>query len=182
MHLIIANQIAEKIPIPNKEAFLIGGIAPDAVSPKELSHFFDGNPSDFSRRIDYEKFYEKYSSFEKQDYILGYYTHLIIDDLWLTDFYLTWLKYRIDNDEVTFMRYYNIETDLLTFIDEVDFIPDLAEVTVTQVEKFLPYVKEDMNYNKEDLDKRLSVFRFEQIIGYIETAIGKNKLLLKEKL
>jgi len=196
MHLIIANQIAEKIPIPNKEAFLIGGIAPDAVSPKELSHFFDGNPSDFSRRIDYGKFYEKYSSFEQQDYILGYYTHLITDDLWLTGFYLAWLKNRIENDEVIFKRYhydfqllngkllsyYNIETDLLTFIDEVDFIPDLAEVTVTQVEKFLPYVKEDMIYNKEDLDERLTVFRFEQIIGYIETAIEKSKLLLKEKL
>src|SRR5690625_7906574 len=72
MHLIIANQIAEKIPISNKAAFLIGGMAPDAVSPKELSHFFDGNQSDFSRRIDYEKFYEKYSSIEQRDYILGY--------------------------------------------------------------------------------------------------------------
>jgi|SRR5690625_459066 len=196
MHLIIANQIAEKIPISNKAAFLIGGMAPDAVSPKELSHFFDGNQSDFSRRIDYEKFYEKYSSIEQRDYILGYYAHLIADDLWLTGFYLPWLKNRIENDEIIFKRYhydfqllngkllsyYNIETEVLTFIDEVDFILDLAEVTVTQVEKFLPYVKDDMIYNKEDLDEGLTVFRFEQIIGYIETAIEKSILLLKEKL
>lgn len=38
------------------------------------------------------------------------------------------------------------------------------------------------NLCRKDLDERLSVFRFEQIIGYIETAIGKSKLLLKEKL
>lgn len=37
MHLMIANGIAEKLSIKDKTSFLIGGIAPDAVTPKDLS-------------------------------------------------------------------------------------------------------------------------------------------------
>src|SRR5690554_6448788 len=104
MHLIIASEIAKKLSVTERKAFLLGGIAPDAVSPKELSHFFEGNHNDFSRRISYEKFYKKYSKYDHSDYILGYYTHLIADDLWLKGFYLPWLKNRLV-DKAVFDRY-----------------------------------------------------------------------------
>lgn len=53
MHLIIANRIAERLSIEDKAAFLLGGVAPDAVSTKEASHFFRGDHQDYSRFIDY---------------------------------------------------------------------------------------------------------------------------------
>ncbi|GAB6926115.1 hypothetical protein JCM10914A_00980 [Paenibacillus sp. JCM 10914] len=53
MHLIIANRIAEELSMEDRTAFLLGSIAPDAVSPKELSHCFAGEVQDFSTHIDY---------------------------------------------------------------------------------------------------------------------------------
>jgi Zinc dependent phospholipase C len=105
MHLIIANQIAEKVLISDKSSFLIGGIAPDSVSPKDLSHFYIGDVNDYSRSIAYEKFIEKYSGSSNTEFILGYYTHLIADDLWLKGFYLPWLKNRMENDKEIFNKY-----------------------------------------------------------------------------
>lgn len=61
MNLIIANRIAECLSIEDKTSFLIGGVAPDAVSPKEVSHFFKGEVQDYSRHIDYKGFLDKYS-------------------------------------------------------------------------------------------------------------------------
>ena len=71
MHLVIANKIAESLSIEDKTAFLLGGIAPDAVSPKDLSHFFKGEVQDYSRSIDYKGFLHKYSSQVENHYILG---------------------------------------------------------------------------------------------------------------
>ena len=196
MHLIIANQIANKTLITDKNAFLLGGIAPDAVSPKELSHFFEGDQNDFSRMIAYEKFYEKYRNYDQSDYILGYYTHLIADDIWLNGFYLPWLKNRLENDEAVFNRYhhefhllngkllthYGIGIDVLKDLYADNYVPDLAEVTANEVKNMLPFVKEDMNYSRKELDEKLTVFTFDQIIGYIETSIEKSILLLKGKI
>lgn len=56
MHLVIANKIADHFSIENKSSFLLGGVAPDAVAPKEKSHFFIGDVNDYSRRIDFEHF------------------------------------------------------------------------------------------------------------------------------
>ena len=92
MHLVIANRIAENLSIEDRTPFLLGGIAPDAVAPKDLSHFFTGDVQDYSRSIDYKGFLDKYRSQAENHYLLGYFTHLIADDIWLKGFYLPWLK------------------------------------------------------------------------------------------
>ncbi|WP_456274745.1 hypothetical protein [Bacillus sp. AK031] len=56
MHLVIANRIADDLSIKDKTSFLLGGIAADAVSPKDSSHFYKGNVKDYSRYIDYKEF------------------------------------------------------------------------------------------------------------------------------
>ena len=47
MHLIITNRIAECLSIEDRTAFLLGGIAPDAVTTKDSSHFFSGEVLDY---------------------------------------------------------------------------------------------------------------------------------------
>lgn len=81
MHMIVSLKIAEQHPFQNHLQFLLGGIAPDAVVDKETSHFYAGDREDFTRYIDYETFLKKYHTHHKKDYIMGYYTHLITDDL-----------------------------------------------------------------------------------------------------
>lgn len=107
MHLMIANRIAERLSIEDKTTFLLGSIAPDAVSPKDLSHFYIGEVQDYSRRIDYKGFLDKYSSLAKSPYVLGYFTHLIADDIWLNGFYLPWLKNRMEVDQEVLNLYHN---------------------------------------------------------------------------
>lgn len=120
------------------------------------------------------------------EYFLGYYTHLIADDLWLTGFYLPWLKNRMENDKQVFtryhndfrllngklLRYYRMGLELTDGLEHV-FIPDLDEVPAKNVKAFLPHLKQDMENSQKDTDEPLQVFTLEQIIGCIETSVEK---------
>lgn len=193
MHLMIANRIAEYFPVEDKQAFLLGGIAPDAVSPKELSHFFKGALQDYSRRIDYNGFLDKYRSQTESDYILGYFVHLIADDLWLKGFYLPWLKNRLEADNelsnlyyhdfrllnAKLLEHYGCANELNPMLRSLPTICELQEVKSQDVESFLPDVINDMEYEEDVINETLNVFTFDQIIGYIETSVDKGLVRLK---
>ena len=185
MHLIIANRIAESLSIVDRSPFLLGGVAPDAVSPKELSHFFKGEVQDYSRSVDYKGFLQKYSLQVASHYILGYFTHLIADDLWLKGFYLPWLKNRMEvNKDMAdlyhndfrllngkLLEHYGVADELRIMLDHSTATIDLQEVTSKDVDAFIPYVIGDMEYDKEVIHEKLNVFTFDQIVGYIETSV-----------
>jgi len=197
MHFIIANELASKFPIENKEQFLLGAIAPDAVATnKEVSHFFIGKHEEYNRRIAFEAFYNKYSELTQQDYILGYYCHLIADDLWLTGFFAPWLKNRIETDQEiqkTYHRdfhllngklaeHYSINPNDVRRLKVTSDLPDIEEVVREALEKFLPFLMDDLNYSHRELEQSLEVFTIDQIVGYIETSIEKSIYFLNEKL
>ncbi len=186
MHLIIANKIADRLSQLDRSSFLLGGIAPDAVSPKDLSHFYRGDVADYTRKIDYTKFIHKYRSLNQNHYILGYYSHLIADDIWLKGFYLPWLKNRMEADPTILHMYHNdfalLNGKLLEYYGLTDRLKEelkhsdmsiigIDEVTVENVRHFIPAVLGDMEYSKEDIVKKLNVFTFDMIIGYIETSV-----------
>jgi hypothetical protein len=188
MHSIIGKKITEALSIEGKTSFLLGSIAPDAVfsyEQKNLSHFFIGEVQDYSRSVDYKGFLHKYGSQVENPYILGYCAHLIADDIWLRGFNLSWLKNRMDADDGLYKLYHNdfrlLNGKLLEhygFTDELrklfshyPAILDLDEVTSVDVEKFVPYILGDIEYDKEVLNENLNVFTFNQIIGYIETSV-----------
>lgn len=196
MHLIIADKIAEKLSIKDRTAFLLGGIAPDAVNSKDSSHFFRGDHADFSRYVAYKEFIEKYSSSINNPYILGYYTHLIADDLWLQGFYVPWLKNRIESDDTIakayhndfsllngkLLEYYGYKNELVKLLNMSTDIINLEEVPEENIQKFIPYILEDMDYDHHDIDENLKVFTLEQIIGYIETTVNKGVIYIKQLL
>jgi ADP-ribose pyrophosphatase YjhB (NUDIX family) len=186
MHLIIANQMTKRLPVKNKQAFIMGGVAPDAAVPKDLSHFYAGNHSDYTRCIDYAGFLEKYRAYQDSDYLLGYYCHLIADDIWLKGFYMPWLKNRLEVDRDLFHNYHQdfrlLNGKLLKhyglkefdFENVGNFVLDLDEVKLKDVEAFIPALVADLEYGVDSLDAELSVFTLEQIIGYIETSVEKS--------
>ncbi len=201
MHLIIGNRMAETLSIEDKTPFLLGSIAPDAVflhEDKTISHFYIGEVKDYSRSIDYKGFLQKYSSEveNKNLFILGYCAHLIADDIWLRGFNLSWLRNRMDADEGLYELYHNdfrlLNAKLLDyygFTDELrktlshfPTIIDLEEVKSKDVEKFIPYVLGDMEYDKEVSNEKLNVFTFNQIVGYIETSVDVGLLNIKPLL
>ncbi|WP_245697503.1 zinc dependent phospholipase C family protein [Paenibacillus oryzae] len=193
MHLLIGNNIAERLKIEDRTSFLLGSIAPDAVHSKDSSHFFKGEHRDFTRYIDYYGFFEKYKACPDQLYVLGYFVHLIADDLWLKGFYIPWLKNRMDNDSELYALYHNdfrlLNGKLLEHYGSADKlrslisapckVTDLDEVKSTNVTDLVSHVLGDMDYDKKDLDTALRVFHFIQIEGYIETAVNMGVMHLE---
>ncbi|MDR6715558.1 zinc dependent phospholipase C family protein [Paenibacillus sp. 2003] len=193
MHLIIANRIADSLSIKDKTPFLLGSIAPDAVSSKDSSHFFAGEVQDFSRNVDYKGFIHKYRSQAEDLYVLGYFTHLIADDIWLKGFNLPWLKNRMDADaglyklyhndfrilNVKLLKHYGYTDELRRSLNYISTLPELDEVKSKDVEKFVPYVLGDMEYDNAILDENLNVFTFNQIVGYLETSVDMGLLNMR---
>ena len=193
MHAVIANKIADCLSMEDRTTFLFGSIAPDAVTPKELSHFFKGEVHDYTRHIDYKSFIRKYSSQAESHYVLGYYTHLIADDIWLRGFNLSWLKNRMDANKELYhlyhndfrllngkiLEYYGLKDELRNIFSNNPVIDDLQEVKSKDVKQFIPYVLGDMEYDRKVLDEKLNVFMFDQIIGYIETSVDLNITMMK---
>ncbi|EOO27062.1 hypothetical protein ICM_01334 [Bacillus cereus BAG1X2-3] len=197
MHVIIANGIAEKLSIQDKTSFLLGGVAPDAVHSAEekgTSHFYAGTTKNYTRRIDYDSFFHKYEAHIDSPFILGYYTHLIADDNWLSGFFLPWLKNRIENDETIAPLYYNDfkllnakllhhydkEQQLFSLLNQEAHIVEIEEVSKENVLAFRKYLFEDMLYPEQHLHEDLQVFTFNQIVGYIETAIEKGAFFITQ--
>ncbi|MCJ8008169.1 zinc dependent phospholipase C family protein [Lederbergia wuyishanensis] len=201
MHSIIGKKIADALSIEDKTSFLLGSIAPDAVfshEEKNLSHFFIGEVQDYTRSVDYKGFLHKYSSHvgSKGDYLIGYCTHLIADDIWLRGFNLSWLKNRMDTDEGLYKLYHNdfrllngkllehygITDELRKTFSHFPAILDLEEVKSKDVEKYVPFVLDDMDYDKKLLNEKLNVFTFNQIVGYIETSVDVGLLKISQYL
>ncbi|AKR09157.1 zinc dependent phospholipase C family protein [Bacillus thuringiensis] len=197
MHVIIANGIAEKLSIQDKTSFLLGGVAPDAVHSAEekgTSHFYAGTTKNYTRRIDFNSFFQKYKVHMDSPFLLGYYTHLIADDNWLSGFFLPWLKNRIENDETIAPLYYNDfkllnakllhhydqEQQLFSILNQEAHIVDIEEVSKENVLAFRKYLFEDMLYPEQHLHEALQVFTFNQIVGYIETAIEKGAFFITQ--
>lgn len=190
MHLIIGNKIADFLSIEDKTSFLLGSIAPDAIfsyEEKNRSHFFIGDVKDYTRSVDYKGFLDKYGPRVgyTNPYLMGYYTHLIADDIWLNGFYLSWLKNRMNADDGLYNLYHNdfrmlngkllecygFTDDFRNILSHFPTILDLEEVKSNDVEKYVPYALGDLEYDKEVIDEQLNVFTFNQIIGYIETSV-----------
>ena len=194
MHLIIANRIAECLSIEDRTPFLLGSVAPDAVSTKDQSHFFKGELQDYSRSIDYKGYLHKYSSQVESDYILGYFTHLIADDIWLKGFYLPWLRNRMEANKELYhlyhndfrllngklLEYYGFTDELRKMLGYIPSIFDLEEVKSKDVEQLIPYVLGDMEFDKEVINEKPNVFTFDQIVGYIETSVDAGLLNIKQ--
>ncbi|PFT25501.1 hydrolase [Bacillus thuringiensis] len=197
MHAIIANKIAEKLCIQDKTSFILGGVAPDAVHSAEekgTSHFYAGTTKNYTRRIDFNSFFQKYKAQMDSPFLLGYYTHLIADDNWLSGFFLPWLKNRIENDETIAPMYYNDfkllntkllhhydkEQQLFSLLNQVAHLVDIEEVSKENVLAFRKYLFEDMLYPEQHLHEDLQVFTFNQIVGYMETAIEKGTFFIKQ--
>lgn len=91
-HLMIADKILKIIPQLDRRGFAVGNIAPDCnipnsdwsafTPPKKVTHFMSGETKQLS---DSDSFAEKYLinrkaiSNEQYSFLLGYYTHLVVD-------------------------------------------------------------------------------------------------------
>jgi len=187
MHLIIANQVFEKLDIPNQQSFLLGGIAPDAAftpDSKNTSHFFEGRLDDGTRFVNYKGFIEKYQADIQDDFMLGYLTHLISDDVWMKFIYFKHDFYnRLAADPELLGRWHEdfrklngklIEKfecgELKNKLVGVSLGNKVSEIDSKDLQSFTIETLNDFTYTKEDIEKELQVYTFSEISDYIALA------------
>lgn len=77
------------------------------------------------------------------------------------------------------LDYYGFTQQLSEALSKSGTIIDTEEVKSNDIKEFVPYVKSDMDYSRDDLEQPLTVFTLEQIIGYIETSVDKGLICIK---
>jgi hypothetical protein len=150
IHLAVANEI-NKVLNKDYKAFMIGSIAPDiwkqVGQPSKIpSHFKDYEEAEAPNL---DKFLDKYEVFLDDDFVLGYYIHLI------TDYY--WFKYFIPNlynKEKSIMKKLDGTKLYLTDDEAGDLIyNDYTNLNVEVVDKY--NLKLDLFYEEVPKFKRI---------------------------
>lgn len=188
MHLIIANQVFEKLEVHNQQGFLLGGIAPDAAftrNRKSESHFYEGHLDDGTRCVNYSGFIEKYDADIQNEFMLGYVTHLVSDDVWMKSIYFkNDFNNRLQVDPNLLKRWHNdfrkLNGKLIERFDCADVkekligantqINSVSEINEKDLQIFTKETLSDFTYNKKDLDEELQVFNVKEINDYIGLA------------
>jgi len=87
IHLAIAKELLDSLPIKNTYNYYLGAIAPDIAKQvgitKADSHFIKNT---YNNVPNLTIFTEKYPNFYKNDFELGYYIHLLTDKLWIEEY------------------------------------------------------------------------------------------------
>jgi len=189
-HFRIAENISKKYTKLNRKFFAIGNIAPDCglpnndwsafTPPKDISHFTVGGVSDFLGMqtdkfvLSDVKFYSQHikdseiiSSQGDRSFLLGYFTHLITDNLWnyyimkpLKEKYLRELQnqpnfiwtvkrdwYDLDKIYITEKKDSLFWTDFL----EAEYKEDLLDFLPKEgIQRQLEFIKNFYQISKED--------------------------------
>ncbi len=203
IHLAVANEI-NKVLNKDYKSIMIGAIAPDIWKQvgevsKLPSHFLDNDETDVPN---IDRFLDKYKDMLNNDFVMGYYIHL------LTDYY--WFKYflpsifnesksiltRLDGTKIYLTEkelgeyIYNDYTNLnVEVIDEYGLVLDLfyeetpnfkdiiSEIPMDKIDVLMDKMSiiiENSTYDKE------YVFDIESIRNFVEMCLSGIKDNLKE--
>lgn len=135
IHMAVASSILGEKGITNssfQNAFLLGNIIPDAMArdAKRESHFWDDDTyKDFNRIPNIDNFLEKYKDILDNPFVLGYYTHLLLDNLfvkeyWSEHFILLDENYTEENDYHK-VKYISLSKDGRIYPRELFFSDDM---------------------------------------------------------
>lgn len=199
IHIAVANEVNKKLN-RDKSKLFIGTIAPDISKlvgeSKIKSHFQDKGDN----IPNLEKFLDKYKNDLNDDFVLGYYIHLIVDYLWfkyfLTEIENSKMITKLDGTEVKcngnmFSQYiYNdytnlnirlideYELDLKIFYSEVpEFKNIIEEIPMDKINLIVDKAGEIVENTKVRKD---FVFNIDNIKKFIETSTELTLSKLKE--
>ncbi len=190
MHVAIAYEVSKLIEIENLSMFLIGALAPDATDDKKLTHYFSGDMKTFDRAVNYEDFVNQNYPLTN-DFLKGYYTHLVADDIWINGFYSMWLKDAMDSDSNFQKLYYldfqrlnqiilNEYPQLKVVLEELtlDDQSDSLNIPITSIEMIISDIQADVSelYSSDNL----YLFSKAQILGYIKSSAKKSAYLINQ--
>ena len=200
IHIAVASEINKKLK-RNESKLFIGTIAPDISKQigetKEKSHFLDLNEENIPNIY---KFLNKYKNNLNDDFVLGYYIHLLTDYFWFKHF-IPELSHdnmitRLDGtsisfDDETFLKYiYNDYTNLnIKLIDEYNLNLKIFYNDVPSIENIIeeiPMEKLNIIINKageiikNSKENKAYLFNISNIKIFISTTVDLIIAALKD--
>lgn len=180
MHLVIANEVWAYLTDVDHTAFLLGNLAPDATMFKQNNHYYAGRHEDMTRRLDLEQYWAD-SVNEARSFRLGYYCHLVADEIWLQGFYKAWLKQVITQDPEKQAMYYAdfdaYNARLVQRLDTFDF-DVLTDAAQHELLALILKIKRDAEATEEGT---YTMFLPHQLDGYVETCILRCRQMVQQK-
>lgn len=180
MHLVIANEVLAHLTDVDRTAFLLGNLAPDATTSKQNTHYYAGRHEDMTRRLDLDQYWVD-SVDENQSFRLGYYCHLVADEIWLQGFYKAWLKQVITKDPEKQAMYYadfdSYNARLVQRLDAFDF-DVLTNAAQGELLALILKIKQDAKAKEEGTYTMFLPLQFD---GYVETCILRCRQMVQQK-
>lgn len=183
MHAAIGKLVCLRLKI-DKNRFMVGNMAPDAPlgvkNGKDISHFALGVNRDerTGRYIDYEKFLEKYRLKLSDSFVLGYYCHLISDELWHIDMYKKYINSHIEGLSKDLLEdYYNdfrlLNTKLISYYEinnDIEVIKDIAidEINLDALDGVIKQFNDDFSMPSNSYNEHLRLINFQDVVNYID--------------
>lgn len=157
MHLVIADKYCKLHNIEDTLEFVSGSIAPDVLNNKEASHYVDDNIKRetyidlIKNRVDLIKFCKV--NVMANDYVKGYFLHLITDYVFYTQYMLKLNKIKLlENCDIQYVKniVYDEYNRLNTYL--IKKYPDI------NIEILPPECRENINlesdiFNTDDIEK-----------------------------
>lgn len=180
MHLVIANEVLPHLPSVDRIQFLLGNLAPDATSDKASSHYYAGSHEDLTRRLDIEHYWRD-SDGELLSYRLGYYCHLVADEIWLQGFYKGWLKQVITVNPTKQAAYYaDFDTYNATLAERLGHFSfqSLRDEADEVMDALIQKIERDMQM---ETSGRYTMFLPHQLDGYVDTCVKRCLSMVEAK-
>ncbi|WP_214694085.1 zinc dependent phospholipase C family protein [Exiguobacterium sp. s160] len=178
MHLVIANEMVNGLSELDEVAFTLGSLAPDATTEKGDSHYYAGRHDDLSRRLDFEQYWRD-SEGEDRSFRLGYYAHLVADEIWLQGFYKSWLKEIITQNPEKQAAYYAdfdaYNARLSRRLGEFDFERLKGDPAFDEL---IEKIERDTAMTEEGT---YTMFLPHQFDGYVDTCVRRCLEMVKRK-
>lgn len=185
IHYAVSLKILDKIKVNDSKRFLLGAsLGPDASiyedGTKHSSHYWELFDNDTKKAPDFLKFSEKHSdSILEDDFILGYYCHLIQDAIWFHDLVDVYVRcytgekkkemYQITYNDYARYNYLLPKEFKLSKLSDVDLSVTLEEITEERLkanyEDFLTYF-DAKPCKKEELE----IYKWDTMISFINKA------------
>nr|WP_300997440.1 zinc dependent phospholipase C family protein [Exiguobacterium sp.] len=180
MHLVIANEVWPRLSNVDQKGFLLGNLAPDATTVKQDTHYYAGNHNDLTRRLDIERYWAE-SIHTDMSFRLGYYCHLVADEIWLQGFYKGWLKQVITQDQSKQTAYYAdfdaYNAPLAKRLGNFDF--EMLKTDVT--DELFELIKKIEQDAQATIEGTYTMFLPHQFEGYVDTCVIRCCEMVRQK-
>lgn len=184
MHYCISTILRNELKI-NDDQFLLGNLAPDVYKSKgelkEVSHFTKKDDCG-TRYIDYWYFHNKYLTKNTTPFHLGYYFHLLSDDIWLKDIYnkkVKWLPQDIKTEakKMYYRDFWRLNGKIIDFYS-LELVPlkeqpiDIEEIDFLLFPELISDLETDFNLADSVKGESLEILEFAEVIQIIEKTVA----------